>query len=246
MPERTALWWVALISTPTANGRSTVCPCITAPTDPSVSASTHDAPPCSSPYGWVLPSTGIVPTTRSGDASLISTPIRSPSEPPPPPPVPKSSCSAVSMSANVTGASAGDQRLPSQRGRTGPGTNPGFAGLSRALISPHRGVPGSRGDGPGPSLYETERPKRRDAPMTEPQETVETRGDDRVDLIATDANGDGKPDVWVADTDGDGKADLFQFDTDGDGKVDVTMVDLDQDGQPDTVVDGDGGIAPEV
>ena len=81
--------------------------------------------------------------------------------------------------------------------------------------------------------------------MTEPQDTVETRGDERVDLLTTDANKDGKPDVWVADTDGDGKADLFQFDTDGDGKVDVTMVDLDQDGNPDTVVDGDGGLPPE-
>jgi hypothetical protein len=50
----------------------------------------------------------------------------------------------------------------------------------------------------------------------------------------------------VADTDGDGKPDLFQFDTDGDGLVDITMVDLDQDGTPDAVVDGDGGIPPEV
>jgi hypothetical protein len=81
-------------------------------------------------------------------------------------------------------------------------------------------------------------------PMTEPQETVETRGDDRVDLLASDTNGDGKPDVWVSDTDGDGKADLFQFDTDGDGKVDITMVDLDEDGTPDTIVDGDGGHPP--
>ena len=81
--------------------------------------------------------------------------------------------------------------------------------------------------------------------MTEPQETVETRGDDRVDLLTSDANKDGKPDVWVADTDGDGKPDLFQFDTDGDGKVDVTMVDLNEDGTPDAVVDGDGGLPPE-
>jgi hypothetical protein len=80
--------------------------------------------------------------------------------------------------------------------------------------------------------------------MSEPQEIVETRGDQRVDLIASDANGDGKVDVWVSDTDGDGKPDLFQFDTDGDGKVDVTMVDLDEDGTPDTIVDGDGGLPP--
>ena len=75
-------------------------------------------------------------------------------------------------------------------------------------------------------------------------ENVETRGDDRVDLITGDTNKDGKPDLWVSDTDGDGKADLFQFDTDGDGKVDITMVDLDQDGKPDRVVSGDGGPAP--
>lgn len=76
-------------------------------------------------------------------------------------------------------------------------------------------------------------------------ETVETRGDERVDLLRADTNNDGKTDVWVVDTDGDGKADLFQFDTDGDGKVDITMVDIDEDGTPDEVVDGDGGLPPE-
>jgi len=76
------------------------------------------------------------------------------------------------------------------------------------------------------------------------KETVETRGDERVDLIVADTNHDGKPDMWAADTDGDGKPDLFQFDTDGDGKVDVTMVDIDQDGKPEKVVDGDGGLPP--
>jgi hypothetical protein len=35
-------------------------------------------------------------------------------------------------------------------------------------------------------------------------ETVDTRGDQRVDLIASDTNHDGKTDVWVSDTDGDG------------------------------------------
>ncbi|GAA1585476.1 hypothetical protein GCM10009828_007340 [Actinoplanes couchii] len=85
--------------------------------------------------------------------------------------------------------------------------------------------------------------------MSEPQSTetpevVETRGDERVDLLTSDANGDGKIDVWVSDTDGDGKPDLYQFDTDGDGKVDVTMVDLDEDGNPDHIVDGDGGLPP--
>ncbi|MGN9763877.1 hypothetical protein ACTMS2_01745 [Micromonospora sp. SD12] len=76
-------------------------------------------------------------------------------------------------------------------------------------------------------------------------ETVETRGDERVDLLRADTNNDGRTDVWVADTDGDGKPDLFQFDTDHDGKVDITMVDLDEDGTPDEVVDGDGGLPPE-
>jgi hypothetical protein len=80
--------------------------------------------------------------------------------------------------------------------------------------------------------------------MSEPQEIIETRGDDRVDLFKKDANGDGRTDVWVSDTDGDGKPDLYQFDTDGDGKVDVTMVDLDEDGTPDLIVDGDGGLPP--
>jgi hypothetical protein len=81
--------------------------------------------------------------------------------------------------------------------------------------------------------------------VTEPQEIIETRGSDRVDLVTKDANGDGKTDVWVSDTDGDGKPDLYQFDTDGDGKVDVTMVDLDEDGNPDLIVDGDGGLPPQ-
>jgi hypothetical protein len=75
-------------------------------------------------------------------------------------------------------------------------------------------------------------------------EPVETRGDERVDLIRADTNQNGQTDVWVSDTDGDGKADLFQFDTDGDGTVDITMVDTDEDGTPDQVVDGDGGHPP--
>ena len=49
--------------------------CSAEPSEPSVSASTQDAPPCSSPYGWVLRATGIVPTTRSADASVIWIPI---------------------------------------------------------------------------------------------------------------------------------------------------------------------------
>ncbi|KXK58971.1 hypothetical protein AWW66_26725 [Micromonospora rosaria] len=85
-------------------------------------------------------------------------------------------------------------------------------------------------------------------PNTDPAEhteTVDTRGDERIELLRADTNNDGRTDVWVVDTDGDGKADLFQFDTDGDGKVDVTMVDLDEDGTPDEVVDGDGGLPPQ-
>jgi hypothetical protein len=96
----------------------------------------------------------------------------------------------------------------------------------------------------GPTVGPNSVPKEKDPLMTEPQDTVETRGDDRVELMTSDANGDGQTDVWVVDTDGDGKPDLYQFDTDGDGKVDVTMVDLDQDGNPDAVVDGDGGSTP--
>ncbi len=80
--------------------------------------------------------------------------------------------------------------------------------------------------------------------MSEPQEVVETRGEEHIELLTADANNDGQTDVWVIDTDGDGKPDLFQFDTNGDGQVDITMVDLDQDGTPDETVDGDGGIPP--
>src|SRR5882757_2404647 len=75
-------------------------------------------------------------------------------------------------------------------------------------------------------------------------DSVETRGDDRIELATGDTNKDGKPDLWIVDTDGDGKADLFQFDTDGDGKVDITIVDRDQDGNPDEIVNGDGGLPP--
>jgi hypothetical protein len=37
--------------------------------------------------------------------------------------------------------------------------------------------------------------------MSEP---VETRGDERVDLLTADTNKDGKPELWAADTDGVG------------------------------------------
>ena len=37
-------------------------------------------------------------------------------------------------------------------------------------------------------------------------ESVQTRGDQRHDLVVGDTNSDGAADVWVADTDGDGKA----------------------------------------
>ncbi|GID95135.1 hypothetical protein Adi01nite_45470 [Amorphoplanes digitatis] len=169
-------------------------------------------------------------------------PIRSPSEPPPA--LPNSLCkpsAAVLMSGNVTGESRGGQRLLSHRAGTFPGAVPPGAYLEFDL-----GL-GSRGGGPGPRLGRTHlRRITEEKLMSEPQEIVETRGDDRVDLLTGDTNGDGRPDVWVSDTDGDGKADLFQFDTDGDGKVDITMVDLDEDGTPDKVVDGDGGLPPAV
>src|SRR6266536_761340 len=69
------------MSTPTAIPPIVAVACMAAPIDPSVSASTHDAPPCSSPYGWVLPSTGMEPITRSGLACEIEIPIRSASVP---------------------------------------------------------------------------------------------------------------------------------------------------------------------
>ena len=45
------------------------------PSEANVSASTHDAPPCHSPKGCVLPSTGIRPTTSSEVSSTSSNPI---------------------------------------------------------------------------------------------------------------------------------------------------------------------------
>src|SRR6266576_1104850 len=50
--------------------------CRAAPSDPMVSASTQEAPPCSRPNGWVLPATGIVATTSAPDADRILMPIR--------------------------------------------------------------------------------------------------------------------------------------------------------------------------
>src|SRR6476646_4070300 len=67
------------MSRPTAMPPSPACSI--APTEPTVSASTTLAPPCSSPNGWVLPATGIRATTRWGDASRNSISMRSPSEP---------------------------------------------------------------------------------------------------------------------------------------------------------------------
>ena len=46
-----------------------------APMEASVSASTQEAPPCHRPIGWVLPSTGIRPTTLAGVSSITSKPI---------------------------------------------------------------------------------------------------------------------------------------------------------------------------
>src|SRR5205823_3147495 len=83
MPARTARRWLALRSKPTARPPMSRYACMAAPIEPSVSARTQDAPPCSSPYGWVFPSTGIDPTTRSGAASSIVMPIRLASTPRP-------------------------------------------------------------------------------------------------------------------------------------------------------------------
>ena len=77
-PERAARWCVALISRPTAIRCGPACSAD--PIEPRLSASTTEAPPWSSPYGWVFPSTGIVPTTRSGLASTISMCMRAMSE----------------------------------------------------------------------------------------------------------------------------------------------------------------------
>src|SRR5690606_12184015 len=55
--------------------------CSVAAIDPRLSASTAEAPPCSSPAGWVLPATGIVPAVRSAPISVSSMPMRSSSVP---------------------------------------------------------------------------------------------------------------------------------------------------------------------
>ena len=81
MPSVADLWCVQFRSTPTTmlSGPALKAAWI----DPKVSASTALAPPWSRPYGWVLPTTGIVPTTRSADAEVISMPIFSASAPTP-------------------------------------------------------------------------------------------------------------------------------------------------------------------
>ena len=73
-PAETPRWCVALISMPTVKRSGPACSAD--PSEPSVSASTQEAPPCSSPYGCVLPGTGMEPTTRSAEASRILMPIR--------------------------------------------------------------------------------------------------------------------------------------------------------------------------
>src|SRR5215471_5201256 len=72
-PAAAARWWVALISMPTVIRPGPACSA--EPSEPSVSASTHDAPPWRSPSGWVLPATGMVPTTRCAVASRMVIPI---------------------------------------------------------------------------------------------------------------------------------------------------------------------------
>src|SRR3954453_2119185 len=67
------------MSRPTAMPPSPACS--VAPIEPTVSARTTLAPPCSRPKGWVFPATGIRATTRSGEASRNSISIRSPKEP---------------------------------------------------------------------------------------------------------------------------------------------------------------------
>src|SRR6266700_3805186 len=71
---RAPRWCVALISMPTTTRPRPACRA--APSDPMVSASTQEAPPCSRPNGWVLPATGIVATTSAPDADRILMPIR--------------------------------------------------------------------------------------------------------------------------------------------------------------------------
>ena len=72
-PVRALRWWVALSSMPTGNRPGPAC--IAAAIEPTVSARTAEAPPCSNPYGWVLPATGMRATTSSGPARSSSIPM---------------------------------------------------------------------------------------------------------------------------------------------------------------------------
>jgi hypothetical protein len=107
--------------------------------------------------------------------------------------------------------------------------------------STDRGALTDAGPGDSRKVQGDSRTVQRGDDMTD---SVETRGDQRDELLAVDTNQDGAADVLAIDTDGNGKADLFQLDSDGDGNINVTMVDLDEDGIMDTKVDGDGGHAP--
>ena len=72
-PSLAPRWCVALISMPTTTRPRPACRA--AASDPMVSASTHEAPPCSRPYGWTLPATGIVATTSVPEADRILMPM---------------------------------------------------------------------------------------------------------------------------------------------------------------------------
>ena len=75
-PAVTDRWCVALMSTPTAILSGWACMC--EPNEARVSASTQEAPPCQSPYGCVLPATGIsaYSTGMSGQSSVEVTGLR--------------------------------------------------------------------------------------------------------------------------------------------------------------------------
>src|SRR5690606_23574735 len=73
VPSRTPTRWLALISMPTTPWPSSthMPPAVL----PRVSASSTEAPPCNSPYGWrVRSSTGRVPRTKSSPTSVNTIP----------------------------------------------------------------------------------------------------------------------------------------------------------------------------
>ena len=100
-PDVTARRWLMLSSTPVTRLSAPTCTAV--PTDATVSHSAAVAPPCKMPYGWTLPSTGMVATTRSSEISIHSIPSRSAN--------PARMCSLARRAASAGGSPASGASL---------------------------------------------------------------------------------------------------------------------------------------